>query len=108
MLADAMGVMPDALKIEADQHFFESGLDAADLVVHGRHSHERQSGLQLRRRLIVTQQISTIAADPSEENAFFWNPGGMTFEEAMTALGMPGSSVAVSVVRLCLACPRLL
>ena len=38
MLADAAGVMPDALKFEADQRFFERALDRVDVVVHGRHS----------------------------------------------------------------------
>jgi len=30
MLADASGLMPDSLKFEADQHFFERGLDGVD------------------------------------------------------------------------------
>ncbi len=42
MLADANGVMPASLKFEADQRCFESALDAADLIVHGRHSFEDQ------------------------------------------------------------------
>ena len=36
MLANAAGVMPDALQFEADKHFFEQGLDGVDIVVHGR------------------------------------------------------------------------
>ena len=55
MLANAAGIMPDLLKFEADQHFFERGLDGVDVVVHGRHSHERQQGSDLRRRLILTR-----------------------------------------------------
>ena len=42
MLTNASGIMPDQLKFEADQKFFERGLDGVDVVVHGRHSHERQ------------------------------------------------------------------
>jgi len=42
MLADATGIMPDSLKFDADQTFFEHGLDAVDVVVHGRHFHARQ------------------------------------------------------------------
>ena len=52
MLANAAGVMPDALKFEADRHFFERALDDVDVVVHGRHSHEQQPHSHLRRRLI--------------------------------------------------------
>jgi hypothetical protein len=40
MIANAAGVMPSALKFEADQQFFERGLDGVDLVVDGRNSKE--------------------------------------------------------------------
>jgi hypothetical protein len=76
MIANAAGIMPDSLKFEADRNFFERGLDAVDVVVHGRHSHERQPRSYLRRRLILTRQVPTIAADPSNEKALFWNPAG--------------------------------
>jgi hypothetical protein len=95
MLADASGLMPDSLKFEADQHFFERGLDGVDVVVHGRHSHERQPHSHLRRRLILTRQVPAIAADPSNENALFWNPGGTSLEQALAALGVPDGSVGV-------------
>ena len=55
MLANAVGIMPDSLKFEADRHFFECGLDGVDVVVHGRHSNERQPRSYLRRRLILTR-----------------------------------------------------
>jgi hypothetical protein len=69
-------VSSDSLKFEAKQHFFERGLDGIDVVVHGRHSHERQPCSYLRRRLILTRQVPAIAADPSNEKALFWNPAG--------------------------------
>jgi dihydrofolate reductase len=95
MLANAAGIMPDALKLEADQRFFAHGLDGVDAVVHGRHSHERQPHSHLRRRLIVTRQIPALAADPSNDKARFWNPAGASFEEAWAALGVPDGSLAV-------------
>ena len=95
MLANAAGIMPDSLKFEADQHFFERGLDGVDVVVHGRHSHERQPHSYLRRRLILTRQFPAIAADPSNEKALFWNPAGASFEHALAALGTPDGSVGV-------------
>jgi hypothetical protein len=95
MLADAAGIMPEALMFEADQHFFEHGLDSVDVVVHGRHSQERQPRSHLRRRLIVTRQVPTIAADPSNERALLWNPAGASFEQALAAIGTPVASVAV-------------
>ena len=95
MLANAAGVMPDTLKFEADQYFFECGLDSVDVVVHGRHSHERQKNSRVRHRLVVTRQVAAIAGNPSIEKALFWNPEGATFEQAMTALGEPDGSVGV-------------
>lgn len=95
MIANAAGIMPDSLHFEADQHFFERGLDGVDVVVHGRHSHERQACSHLRRRLILTRQVAAIAADPSNEKAFFWNPKGASFEQALALLGPPDGSIAV-------------
>jgi dihydrofolate reductase len=95
MLANAEGIMPDPLKFGADQQFFERGLDGVDVVVHGRHSHERQPRSQLRRRLILTHKVAAVAADPSNEKALFWNPAGASFEQALTALGVPDGSIGI-------------
>ena len=95
MLANAARIMPDSLKFEADQHFFERGLDGVDVVVHGRHSHEGQPRSYLRRRLILTRQVPAIAAHPSNEKAFFWNPAGASFEQALAAIGTPDGSVGI-------------
>jgi dihydrofolate reductase len=94
MLADVTGVMPGSLKFDADQKFFEQGLDRLDVVVHGRHSRERHLRSQLR-RLVVTRRVLAIAADPSEENSLFWNPSGASFEEALTYLGTPNGNVGI-------------
>ena len=95
MLADAAGIMPESLKFEADLRFFERGLDGVDVVVHGRHSHERQPRSNLRRRLILTRQVPAIAADPTNEKTLFWNPAGASFEQALAALGAPDGSVGI-------------
>jgi dihydrofolate reductase len=95
MLANAAGIMPEELKFDADQRFFEHGLDGVDAVVHGRHSHEQQPRSHLRKRLILTRRIPALAADPSNEKALFWNPAGASFEEAWAALGVPDGSLAV-------------
>jgi dihydrofolate reductase len=95
MLANAAGVMPAQLKFEADQRFFESGLDGVDVVAHGRHSHEQQPHSHLRLRLILTRQIPAIAADPSNEKALFWNPAGATLEQALAAIGVPNGILGV-------------
>jgi dihydrofolate reductase len=86
MLANAAGVMPEALKIEADQKFFANGLDGTDAVLHGRHSHENQPHSDRRCRLILTRQVARLAPDPSNPKALFWNPAGCSWEEALCAL----------------------
>src|ERR1700690_4316840 len=95
MLANAAGIMPDQLKFEADQRFFERGLDRVDVVVHGRHSYEQQTRSPLRRRLIVTHQVVALAPDPSNERARLWNPAGASLEQALLALGVPDARVGV-------------
>lgn len=95
MLANASGIMPDQLKFEADQNFFERGLDEVDVVVHGRHSHERQRRSDLRRRLILTRKVPAIADDPSNKKALFWNPAGASLEQAMAVLGAADGSIGV-------------
>src|SRR5262245_32469757 len=95
MLANAAGVMPDSLKFEADQAFFERGLDGVDVVVHGRHSHGHQRHSDLRRRLILTRRVPAIAADPSNKKALFWNPAGASLEQAMAVLGVSDGRIGV-------------
>ena len=95
MLADAARVMPASLMFEADQQFYERGLDAVDVVVHGRYSQERQPRSHLRHRLILTRRIPAIAAHPSNARALLWNPARALFEEALAALGMPDADVGV-------------
>jgi len=90
MLANADGIMPDAQKFPGDQRFFEQGLDGADAVAHGAHSHEQQARSHPRRRLILTRHVATLAPDPTNPKALFWNPAGASFEDAWTALGTEG------------------
>lgn len=90
MLANAAGLMPNELKFEADQRFFERGLGTVDVVVHGRHSHEQQRHSDLRRRLILSRQIQSVAPDPSNKKALFWNPAGATLEQALRVLDVAG------------------
>ena len=95
MLADANGVMPDSIKNDADQRFFQSGLDAAAVVVHGRHSYEGGPHAPRRKRLVVTRQIATLEPDPSRPHATLWNPLGATLDEALAAIGVKDGIVAV-------------
>ncbi len=95
MLADAAGVMPAALVVEADQKFLSAGLDRADLIVHGRNSHENQPQSPYRRRLVATRRVAALAPDPDHPNATLWNPGGLPLEKAADSLDVADGVVAV-------------
>ncbi len=94
-IADGNGVMPDTIRNDADQRFLQAELDRAAVVVHGRHSHEGGPRSALRKRIIVTRQIASIAPDPSYPNAVLWNPGGATFAEAIAAVGAGDGTIAI-------------
>jgi dihydrofolate reductase len=95
MLANAEHVMPDELKFEGDKQFFTAALDRADLIVHGRYSHEGQPNSPRRRRIIVTRRVGAIASDPSNPKATLWNPAGATFAAACEFPGVHSGTVAV-------------
>jgi dihydrofolate reductase len=95
MLANGDHVMPDELKFEADKKFFTSALDRADLIVHGRHSGEDQPNSHKRKRIILTRRIASLAPDPSNPKASFWNPSGAPFEAACDFAGVRSGSVAI-------------
>ena len=95
MLANAERVMPDELKFEGDKRFFTAALDHADLIVHGRHSHEGQPNSPLRKRIILTRGIDSIAPDPSNPRATLWNPAGASFEAACDHAGVQAGTIAI-------------
>ena len=95
MLADATRVMPEALKFEGDKQFFTAALDRADLIVHGRHSHEGQPNSPRRRRIILTRTVTGLADDPSNPRATLWNPAGASFETACDHAGIHSGTVAI-------------
>jgi hypothetical protein len=95
MLADASGVMPPALKFEADQTFFEAALDRAGLIVHGRNSFEDQPRSPLRTRIVLTHSVPALAPDPSNAKATLWNPAGATFEDACRHAGVTSGTTAI-------------
>jgi hypothetical protein len=94
MIADASGVMPPSIRNDADQKFFQDGLDRAALVLHGRHSHEGGPRAARRRRLILTRQVAAIAPDHAHPYSLLWNPAGATLEQAIIELGAPDGAVA--------------
>jgi dihydrofolate reductase len=95
MLANADRVMPDQLKFEGDKKFFTAALDRADLIVHGRHSHEGQPNSPRRTRIVLTRRVGAIAPDPSNPKATLWNPAGAGFEAACAFAKVHSGTVAV-------------
>ena len=95
MIADANGVQPDVLRIEADQQFFHAALARADAVAHGRNSYEGGRAAVQRRRLILTRSIASVARDPHKLNALLWNPAGAPLKAAWRMLGLSGGALAV-------------
>jgi len=95
MLADANGIMPNVLKIEADQRFFERKLDGVDILIHGRNSQEHHPKSSRRYRIIVTTRVAGVARDPLKKRAVLWNPSGAPLPEALVLLRAPHRSIGV-------------
>jgi len=95
MIADANGVMPNSIRNDADQKFFQGGLDQAAAIVHGRHSHEGGPRADRRKRLVVSRQIAATAPDPAHPNSMLWNPTGATLQEALAQIGVTDGTVAI-------------
>lgn len=86
-IADHTGLMPNSLKLDADQALFKAALDDSDVVIHGRMSHERQPNSYKRRRLVMTRRVSSLEVFEDNPIARLWNPAGASLEEACAAVG---------------------
>jgi dihydrofolate reductase len=95
MIADAKGEMPPAIRNDADQRFFQDGLDHAAVVIHGRHSHEGGPRAARRKRLILTRQVAATAPDPEHPHSLLWNPTGATLDQALAELGVGDGTIAI-------------
>ena len=95
MLADSEGVMPAALLVDADQAFLSDALNRAAILVHGRNSHEGQSQSPQRRRLIATRSVAATARVPDAPNALYWNPSGLSFEDAAALINIDQGTAAI-------------
>lgn len=95
MIAEADGTVPPSLRNEADWRQYQAALDAAVLTVSGRRGHELNPNPG-RRRLVLTRSVADLAPDPRDPLATFWNPAGMSFPEALAALGVTDGTVAIT------------
>jgi dihydrofolate reductase len=94
-LADGNHQMPASIRYDADQHYFQSGLDRAAAIVHGRHSHEGGPHAGKRKRLVLTRRIAALAPDPDHPHALLWNPDGANLDRALQGLGATDGTIAV-------------
>ena len=96
MIADAQGIQPPSLKLEADQQFFRAECARADVLAHGRYSSEGGPHFDGRRRLVLTRQIPALAPDPANPKGLLWNPAGASLDQAWEALGLSGGLLIVT------------
>lgn len=92
-IADADGFMPDELKNDAEWQFFQAGLDACDVTVLGRKSHDITPNPKRRRRLVMTRSIADVEVNVA---CILWNPAGATLDQALQAFDAPINSIAVA------------
>lgn len=95
MIAGSDASFPEALKIPADQKFYQDSLDRAAAVANGRHSAEGGPKEAARRRIVLTRRVERVIVDPANPNAVLWNPATAPFEEAWLKLGAPDGMLAV-------------
>ena len=95
MIADANGVQPPSLLVEADQQFFRRALDEADVIVHGRYSADGGPGADRRKRIVLTRPPNAVARDPANPLAVRWNPAVAGFAEALALIEPPRRRIAV-------------
>lgn len=81
-IADASGHMPDALKAEAEWAFFQAGLEASDVIVLGRKSHDMTPNPKARRRLVMTRQVETPVWE--DDRTVLWNPEKVSLQMAIS------------------------
>lgn len=95
MIADADGLMPDSLIIEADQIFFRTSLTQAQVVIHGRNSFEGGPDVSGRHRVILTRTVDAITAISVTPHILRWNPLGAAFADVLRVLEITQGDVAV-------------
>lgn len=91
-IADADGRYPDALRNEADWALFQAALDAADLSLLGRASHEAAPNVRGRLRLILSRRVTGLSRDAE---GWWLNPAHMPLDAAMSEILPAGGVVAV-------------
>jgi dihydrofolate reductase len=93
-IADANGEMPDSLRSEAEWAYFQDGLDAADVIVLGRKSHEVTPNPKRRLRLVMTGSVTTPHWE--DERTVLWNPSAGRLDLALSLFPTPVDTLAIT------------
>lgn len=93
-IADAGGVMPQALRNEADWAWFQGRLDASDLTALGRLGHAANPNFRRRRRLVFSARGRGL--EPIDDLAHRLNPNDMPIAEALSELLPQGGHIAIA------------
>ena len=91
-IADADGHFPEALRNEADWQRFQAGLDAADLTLLGRLSHDAAPNVRRRLRLIVSRRGRGLARDGE---GWWLNPADVRLSDVLAQILPDGGTIAV-------------
>ncbi len=86
--------MPDALCFEADWAYFQAALDAADITMLGRHTHEAAPNVKCRRRLVVSRGVRAVI----QEDARTWWVNSEDVAPASAVAAVAGAAADVAVV----------
>jgi len=93
-IADDQGRMPEVLRFEADWAYFQQALDAADVTLLGRHTHEAASNVKKRRRLIATRSVRAVV----QEDVSTWWVNPREIEPTKAVAIVVGAEASVAVV----------
>lgn len=91
-IADAHGDKPAELNHPKDWKRFQAELGEAAVVLIGRKSHEADPGRRGRRRIIVSSQARGLE---KRADGWWWDPGSITLEEALTEVVPEGGLVGI-------------
>jgi hypothetical protein len=91
-IADATGRTPDVLRNDADWAYFQAELNKSDLTVLGRLGHEANSNPKKRLRMVLSSSSSGLE---KRNDGWWWNPGKLTWKEAISKVLPDGGKVAV-------------
>ncbi len=93
LIADDAGNMPDALRFAADRDYFQAGLDAADVTLLGRRTHEAAPNVKRRRRLVVSGRVQGLVR---QDSRIWWiNPAKADLLAAFAELADRSGRIAV-------------